>query len=307
MEQVNASRCVIQCRPSSGLECCESVRFRRKNFYITQTEPQTMIPCEGFSQEGHMRYRTFDRLFGSSGVAGGLLGLALLLTLTALTVNAQNTPAPDKEMDRVQAMISQAKKDAEQFSKAGGKPGDANDPNLKWSATLWEYREKHPASPATVIATTEALRLLNRADRLSDLQAKTDTLKPDEAAWKQVFYVLMSAASKSKDYSYLISKAEAVAQAASDRDIKAQARFNIGDAYWRTKDNDRARKAFQAVITEYPGTKYAQEAEGNLREIEFLNLGQPAPQFARTTLTGDPISLAGFKGKVVVLKFWGTY
>ena len=251
-----------------------------------------------------MRRRTLDRLFGT---AGSPLGFTLLLILTALTVNAQNTPTPDKEMDRVQAMISQAKKDAEQFSKSGGKPGDANNPNLKWAAALWRYREKHPASPATVIATIEALRLLNRADRLSELQAKADALKPDDAAWKQVFDVLMSAASKSKDYSYLISKAEALAQTASDPDIKAQARFNIGDAYWRTKDNDRARKAFQAVITEYPGTEYAEEAEGNLREIEFLNLGQPAPTFERTTISGDPISLAGFKGRVVVLKFWGTY
>jgi tetratricopeptide (TPR) repeat protein len=262
-----------------------------------------------------MRYRTLDRLFGRSENAGSFLRLdlgwglrwAVWLTLTAVTVNAQNTPAPDKEMDQVQAMISQAKKDAEQFSKSGGKPGDAKDPNLKWSADLWQYREKHPDTPATVIATIEALRLLNRADRFDELRAKADTLKPDDAAWKQVFYVLMIAASKSKDFSYLISKAEALAQTASDRDIKAQARFNIGDAYWRTKDNDRARKAFQAVVTEYPGTKYAQEAEGNLREIEFLNLGQPAPEFARTALSGDPISLAGFKGKVVVLKFWGTY
>ena len=245
--------------------------------------------------------RTLDRLFGK---AGSLLSFALLL---ALTVNAQNTPAPDKEMDRVQAMISQAKNDAEQFSKSGGKPVDANNPNLRWAAALWEYREKHPGTPATVIATIEALRLLNRADRLSELQAKADTLKPDDPAWKQVFYVLMSAASKSKDYSYLISKAEALAQAALDPEIRAQARFNIGDAYWRTKDNDRARKAFQTVVTEYPGTKFAQEAEGNLREIEFLNLGQPAPEFARTTLAGNPISLGGLKGKVVVLKFWGTY
>ena len=253
--------------------------------------------------------RLFGRAVGAASVQG--LGWALLLTLTALTVNAQNTPAPDKEMVRVQAMISHAKKDADQFLKAGGKPGDANNPNLKWFKALWKYREKYrekqASSPATVAATIEALRLLNRAERFSELRAKADTLKPDEAAWKQVFYVLMSAASKSKDYSYLISKAEALAQTAVDPEIKAQARFNIGDAYWRSKENDRARQAFQAVITEYPGTEYAEEAEGNLREIEFLNLGQPAPEFARTTLTGDPISLDGFKGKVVVLKFWGTY
>lgn len=250
-----------------------------------------------------MRRRTPDRLFLSDR---SLLGFALLL-LTALTVSAQNPPTPDKEMDRVQAMISQSKKDAEQFSKAGGKPGDANNPNLKWSAELWQYREKHPDTPATVAATVEALRLLNRADRFRELYAKADTLKPNDVVWRQLFYTLMSAAAKSKDYSYLISKAEAVAQAASNPEIKAQARFNIGDAYWSTKDNDRARKAFQAVVTEFPGTKYAEEAEGNLREIEFLNLGQPAPEFARTTINGDPISLAGFKGKVLVLKFWGTY
>jgi hypothetical protein len=250
-----------------------------------------------------MMRRTLNRLFGSTR-SGSVLGFTLLL---ALTVNAQNTSTPDTETDRVQTMINQARKDADQFSKSGGKPGDANDPNLKWSAALWQYREKHPASPATVIATSEALRLLNRADRLSELRAKTDELKPDDAAWQQVFYVLMSAGSKSKDYSYLISKAETLARTATDKNIQAQARFNIGDAYWRTKDNDRARTAFQAVVTEYPGTEYAKAAEGNLREIEFLNLGQPAPEFVRTTINGDQISIAGFKGKVLVLKFWGTY
>jgi hypothetical protein len=251
-----------------------------------------------------MGRRTLARLFGSLGNARRLFGLGLLLTLT---VYAQNTPTPDKEIDRVQAMISQAKKDAEAFSKSGGKPSDASNPNLKWSAALWQYRETHPGTSATVIATVEALRLLNRADRLSELQAKADTLKLDDPAWKQVIYVLMSAASKSKDYSYLIRKAEALTQGAVNLEIKAQAMFNIGNAYWKTKDNARARKVFQAVVAEYPQTPYAQEAEGNLWEMEFLNLGQPAPEFKRTTLAGGPVSLAGFKGKVVVLKFWGTY
>ena len=252
-----------------------------------------------------MRQRiTLARLFGAPVNSRCLLGLGLLITLT---VNAQNTPTTDKEVDRVQAMISRAKTDAEKFSKSGGKPDDISNPNLKWSATLWQYREKHPGTPATVIATVEALRLLNRADRLSELQAKADALKSNDPAWKQALYVLMSAASKSRDYSYLLSKAEALAQGGVDPEVKAQARFFIGDAYWKTKDIDRARKAFKVVVAEYPQTRYGQEAEGNLWEIESLNPGQPAPAFERTTLAGDPISLARLKGKVVVLKFWGTY
>jgi len=251
-----------------------------------------------------MRHRIPARLIGRRGNVACLLGLGMLLTLTT---NAQTTTKPDKEVDRVQAMIDQSKKDAEQFTKSGGKPTDLNNPNLKWSAVLWKYRETHPGTPATVIATSEALRLLNRADRLKELQAKIDTLKPDDDAWKQVLYVLMSSASKNKDYSYLISKAEALEKNAVDPEIKSQARFNIGDAYWRTKDLQRARKAFKAVVADYPRTRFAEEAEGNLWEIEFLNLGQPAPAFERTTLTKDQISLAGLKGKIVLLKFWGTY
>src|SRR5689334_18173696 len=173
---------------------------------IMKRLPDTM-PRPGRTDK--MLHKTPARLFR--------LGLLFTLTAYVLTVNAQNTPAPDKEMDPAQATTGQSKTDAEQFSKSGGKPGDANDPNLKWAAALWQYREKHPGTPATVTATIEALRLLNRADRLSELQAKTDTLKPDDAAWRQVFYVLMSAASKSKDYSYLISKAEALAQTAVDK------------------------------------------------------------------------------------------
>ena len=254
-----------------------------------------------------MRCKTPGRLSANYRKPRALLGLVLLFNLSALIAHAQKPPAADKEMDRVQAMVKQANTDAEQFLKSGGKAADANNPNLKWSAVLWQYREDHPGTPATVVATVEALRLLHRADRLTDLHAKTDALKPDDPAWHQVLYLLMNSAAKNKDYSYLISKTETLTQAAPDREIKAQARFTVGDAYWITKDNARARKAFQVVVSDYPGTKYAEEAEGNLREIEFLNPGQPAPEFERKTIAGDPISLVGLKGKVVVLKFWGTY
>jgi hypothetical protein len=227
----------------------------------------------------------------------------------ALPAIAQNTQPKhhDHEMDRVQEMITQAKKEAEQFSKSGGKADDANHPNLKWAATFWRYRLKHPGAPAAIVATTQALTLLNRSDRVSEMQAKADTLKLDDPAWEQVINVVFFASVKTKNYSYLLTKAEALAQSAVDPKIKARARFRVGEAYWRTGDIEHARIAFQTVVAQYPNTSHAEEAEGNLREIEFLNVGQPAPQFDRTTINGDPLSLAGFKGKVVVLKFWGTY
>ena len=247
-----------------------------------------------------MKRKTITQLFGS------LLGLMFLVTLTA---RAQNTSAKpdDPELDRLQAMVRQARQESEQFSKSGSKASEPNNPNLKWAATLWEYRKKHPGTPATAIATTEALRLLVRSDRISEMQTKADTVKLDEAAWKRAIYVLIEAAANKKDYNYLISKTQALSQTAVDPEIKVFAQLTLGDAYWKKGEIEQARAAFEAVIARYPKTPSAEEATGNLMEIELLNPGQPAPQFARTTIKGDPISLAGFKGKVVVLKFWGTY
>ncbi|HEV8371413.1 MAG TPA: tetratricopeptide repeat protein [Pyrinomonadaceae bacterium] len=226
-----------------------------------------------------MAQKSFTRVFGS------LLGLVFFLALPAIAQNTSPKPA-DAEMDRVQAMITQAKQEAEQFSKSGTKADDANHPNLKWAATFWTYRLKHPGTPATIVATTQALSLLYRSDRVSEMQAKADTLKLDDLAWKQLINVVLWASIKTKDYSYLISKAEALIQSAVDPEIKALARFNIGEAYWRRGDTEQARVAFQTVVAQYPNTSKGEEAEGNLREIEFLNVGQPAPNsVARLTIS----------------------
>lgn len=37
-----------------------------------------------------------------------------------------------------------------------------------------------------------------------------------------------------------------------------------------------------------------------------IQIGDPAPEFSGTDLNGQPVSLAGYKGKPVVLRFWST-
>lgn len=234
-----------------------------------------------------------------------LAQVLLLFLVLPLCVFGQK-PA-DAEVDRVQAMINQSKKEADEFFKSGGDSTDPKHPNLKWARILWNYRIKHPATSASTLATIEALRLLNRSDRIAELQAKADSLKLSDPAWKQTLYVLLSAATRKKDFTYFFNKAEALAKGASDPEIKVRARFVIADGYWRKGELEKAKAAFQMVLTQFPKTSYADEAEGNLHEIEFLNIGQVVPPFERKTISGDPLSLKGFKGQVVVLKFWGTY
>ena len=134
--------------------------------------------------------------------------------LFSQATRAQETPKKlsDPELDSVQAMIRQAREESKHFKESGGKTTDPNHPNRKWAAALWKYRSEHPGTAATARATSEALNLLSLAGQIGEMQAKADTLKPDDPAWKQVFNVLMEAASNKGDYTYVINKTQALLQ-----------------------------------------------------------------------------------------------
>src|SRR5215471_12185765 len=66
--------------------------------------------------------------------------------------------------------LRQARQEISDFQKAGGKNDDPGHPAPKWAATLWQWRDRLPASPDASRATTEAVRLLVFADRFADVQ-----------------------------------------------------------------------------------------------------------------------------------------
>ncbi|HJZ79758.1 MAG TPA: hypothetical protein VKD91_05415 [Pyrinomonadaceae bacterium] len=233
--------------------------------------------------------------------------LSSLVALASVGGQSQSVKPADPELDKVEAMIGKAKKESEAFVKKGGKPGAADDPNLKWANLLWQYRLQHAATPATTRATRVALDLLSRADKVGELQANVDTLKLDDPAWRQVLYVLVNSAARQHDNAYLYRQAQMLFESAADRQIRAQAGFMLGEAYWKSGDQAHAKVTLQAVASQFADTPYADQAKGDLNEIENLNPGQPAPSFSPTTINGAPIALASFKGQVVVLKFWGSY
>ncbi|MGH9939032.1 MAG: tetratricopeptide repeat protein [Blastocatellia bacterium] len=235
-----------------------------------------------------------------------LLTISLLLTFSA-TAQEQAKPPADPELEKVKELSRQAWQESDQFVKAGNKAGDAAYPGRKWAATLWEYREQHPGTPAAAHATGEALHLLVHAELYTELAAKADALKPDDGAWKRVLGVLMEAANHKKEYDYALNKATYLLQSAPDKDVKRQAQYTVGEALWKKGATDQAVTAFRKVIADYPNTSLARQAESNIYEIEALNTGLPAPLFAFKAANGDPVSLADLKGKVVLLHFWASW
>ncbi len=232
---------------------------------------------------------------------------ALLVSGSFATAQTPSQQPADPERERIEKLVKQGWQEADEFVKAGGKESDANYPGRKWAATLWEYRALHAGTPASAHATAETLHFLVHADQIPEMITKADSLKPDDAAWKRIVGVLREAADKKKDYDYLIAKSGFLLEKSTDKDVRMRAQSALAHGYWRKGEIEPARAAFRKVVTDFPNTPLAREAEGNIHELDSLNLGQPAPLFAFRGLSGEPVAISDLKGKVVLLSFWASW
>jgi TolA-binding protein len=97
----------------------------------------------------------------------------------------------------------------------------------------------------------------------------------------------------------------------TDRETKAQAVAMRGglfyDDYMGTGDIDRAKGIFQRVIDNYPGTEAAKKAKNTIFAMDNLGVGKMAPDFTATDQDGVDFKLSDYRGKVVVVAFWGFW
>jgi hypothetical protein len=75
-----------------------------------------------------------------------------------------------------------------------------------------------------------------------------------------------------------------------------------------------AEALFTRVIRDFDGPLYRTIgprlrplAERKLKELRTLSLGQPAPEIVGDDIDGQPMRLSDFKGRIVLLDFWGDW
>ncbi len=81
-----------------------------------------------------------------------------------------------------------------------------------------------------------------------------------------------------------------------------------GRAGWEQE----AEGYYRRVVAEFPDGKHyrgtlGQAAESALFEMQNLAIGKPAPEIVGEDLNGKPMKLSDYRGKVVVLDFWGDW
>jgi hypothetical protein len=92
-------------------------------------------------------------------------------------------------------------------------------------------------------------------------------------------------------------------------DVRASALFARGVLTLKDENGSKeeAKAFFQRVKKEYSETPWAQRAESYLFEAEHLQIGMVAPDFQVVDESGKAFKLSDYRGKVVVLDFWGFW
>jgi hypothetical protein len=133
---------------------------------------------------------------------------------------------------------------------------------------------------------------------------------PDRAAQGQASFALAQ---------YVNNQAELVRLLKQDKEVVARVEQFYGPERARAlqgKDPDalakEAESLFEAVIEKFGDVSHylgdlAKAARSELYEIRNLGIGKTAPEISGDDLTGRPMKLSDYKGKVVVLDFWGDW
>jgi hypothetical protein len=72
-------------------------------------------------------------------------------------------------------------------------------------------------------------------------------------------------------------------------------------------DTAPARALLEELGTKYKDTRYAAQAAAYLFELDHLQVGMVAPDFEATDQDGTKFKLSDYRGKVVLLDFWGFW
>ncbi len=101
-----------------------------------------------------------------------------------------------------------------------------------------------------------------------------------------------------------------VARISSQDEIRAAATLTQAMILLGSKDSERttrARVLFSEVVEKHPRSESAPRAKGKLFSIDNLQIGKPCPDFTAKDVAGVEFKLSDYRGKVVVLDFWGFW
>lgn len=103
---------------------------------------------------------------------------------------------------------------------------------------------------------------------------------------------------------------EKVAEGATADLARAAACYHLGTILSASKNEEERRAGlswFERLLSEHSKSSYAREASFAYNRARYLQVGVEARDFEAKTVDGDSFRLSDYRGKVVVLDFWGFW
>lgn len=245
------------------------------------------------------------------------LGLALLLSPALVAQQTGPPPAHDygAELKQLEEEFQKAQEEfyknfhedmSEQEISALLQDKSKN-PALTYSARFEDLAQRAKGTDAAVGAWIYVLQMDETGERSGPV---LETLAND--------YIASPALTRVAEqlrygwYSVGADKAEAILKKMLEQSphdgVRAASAFILASILMQQDGRDGdARQLLNLVKEKYPDTNYGKQADGFLFELDNLQIGKTAPDFTATDENGATFHLSDYRGKVVVLDFWGFW
>jgi peroxiredoxin len=181
-------------------------------------------------------------------------------------------------------------------------------PAIKHSAAFFElYLARRPGDLANEAARTAFSMYFNCPDSLQRAEAGVSQIGDDLDALAVVAPTYVSLCRLKRDEAAGDALAEQLLEKLGSDTRRSGLLIEMADNWKWNGLYDKMRPACERVIAMNADEHDVKRAKALIYEIENLNVGQPAPAFEATDIDGNPISLAGLRGKAVLIDFWATW
>jgi len=186
---------------------------------------------------------------------------------------------------------------------------------------LPQFKEVAVEAKGTPTAVTAWLVVVELAGEWSDAEAAkqaVDTLVADHLTAPEMDQLSNSLGRIARHIGAdkVAETQRALVEKSPHKNVQAAAIYNLASVLIEGKtpeEKGEARELFERLIKDYPtvkpkrGDSYADRAKGTLFELDHLQIGMVAPDMQAVDENGQKFSTADYRGKVVVLDFWGNW
>lgn len=181
-------------------------------------------------------------------------------------------------------------------------------PTIKHSASFFEmYLARRPDELATEAARTAFSMYFNCPNSIELADEAAAQIGDDLDTLAAVAPMYVSVYRMQRDEAAGEALAERLLERLDSDERRSGLLIEMADTWMWGGQYDKARPACERIVAMNADEHIVKRAKGMLYEMDNLNVGQMAPAFEATDIDGHPISLAGLRGKVVLIDFWATW